>query len=71
MKELLTAKDISERMSISTNRVYQLMSLGAIPSVRIGGAIRVPKEAWDTWLVKKGEEALNNEDKHRVEASYP
>jgi len=59
MKELLKVRDIAERMCISPNRVYQLMSSGELPSVRVGGAIRIPADAWEQWLGKKSREAMS------------
>ena len=63
-KDLLTVSDISRRLGLTTNRIYQLMSSGALPSVRVGGAIRVPKDAWEEWLSRKSSEALSAGGRH-------
>lgn len=56
--ELLRPADVASRLGLTTNRVYQLISDGVIPSTRIGGAIRIPRPAWDTWLKRQSENAL-------------
>jgi excisionase family DNA binding protein len=37
---LLTARDVAERLSISTATVYKLVAAGAIPCLRVSNAIR-------------------------------
>jgi excisionase family DNA binding protein len=56
--EMLRPADIAERLGLSAGRIYQLIAAGAIPVVRVGGALRIPRAAWDEWLRARSEEAL-------------
>jgi excisionase family DNA binding protein len=56
--DLLRASDVAVRLGVTSNRVYQLIAARAIPAVRIGGAIRIPRAAWETWLKDRSDEAL-------------
>ncbi len=55
--DLLKPRDIAERMGVSVPRVYQLIASGEIPSVRVGGAIRTPRQTWERWLAEKAQQA--------------
>ena len=57
-RELLRAADVAPQLGVTTGRVYQLIAAGAIPAVRVGGALRIPRGAWDEWLKGRSEEAL-------------
>lgn len=56
--EMLRAADIAERLGVTASRVYQLIAAGTIPVVRVGGALRIPRAAWDEWLRGRSAEAL-------------
>jgi excisionase family DNA binding protein len=56
--EMLRPSDIAERLGVTSSRVRQLIAAGEIPIVRVGGAIRIPRVAWERWLEGKSEEAL-------------
>jgi excisionase family DNA binding protein len=57
-RELLRPSDIAPLLGVSVNRVYQLIQAGALPAVRMGGAWRVPRKAWEAWLAGQTERAL-------------
>jgi excisionase family DNA binding protein len=57
-RELLKVADLATDMGVTPSRVYQLLRAGVLPSVRIGGAIRVPKDAWRAWLDQQRDRAL-------------
>jgi excisionase family DNA binding protein len=59
-KELLRVSDLATQMGVSAGRVYQLVRAGELPSVRVGGAIRIPKDAWRAWLDQQRDRALNS-----------
>ena len=54
----LRVRDMATLLSVSPSRVYQLLADGEIPVSKIGGAYRVPKDAWDSWVSQKSAEAL-------------
>lgn len=58
VKEMLRAADVASQLGVTSGRVYQLIAAGAIPVVRVGGALRIPRAAWDAWLKERREEAL-------------
>jgi excisionase family DNA binding protein len=41
-------------LGISTNRCYDLIAEGAIPSIRLGHRIIVPVPAFEAWLASAG-----------------
>ena len=47
---LLNVKQVSERLSVSTSKVYKLVEKGDLPYHRIGGAIRVSEEQIEEYL---------------------
>jgi excisionase family DNA binding protein len=59
-KEMLRPADLARPLGVGRRRVYQLISAGVIPAVRVGGAIRVPKIAWEEWLRGRSAEALSS-----------
>jgi excisionase family DNA binding protein len=61
MKEeqaLLRPADVAPLLGVSASRVYQLLSSGVLPSIRVGGAIRIPRAAWHAWLEEQKDRAL-------------
>jgi len=59
--EMLKPSDLAPRLGVTTGRVYQLIAEGLIPSVRIGRAIRIPREAWNEWLKEQHRRATQHE----------
>lgn len=55
--EFLKPTEVAPLLGVGIGRVYQLISAGQIPAVRIGGSIRIPRSAWESWLRQKCEEA--------------
>ncbi len=49
-RAVLKPVDVAEMLGVTSGRVYQLIGKGIIPAVRIGGALRIPRAAWDAWL---------------------
>ena len=58
-ERLLRPADVAPLLGVTTGRVYQLIAAGQLPAVRIGGAIRIPRAAWDEWLTTQRERAMN------------
>lgn len=57
-KLLLRPAEAAEAMGVSRSRAYELIGSGQIPSIRIGGSVRVPLEALRAWInrqLKTGE----------------
>ena len=60
MTDLLSAADVAALLGVTPARVYQMISINQIPSTRIAGRIRIPRAAWEEWLKRQTEAALDN-----------
>jgi excisionase family DNA binding protein len=58
MNELLRPSEVAPLLGLTTGRLYQLIASGEVPAVKVGGAIRIPKQAWEQWLADRRDEAL-------------
>ena len=47
---LLTVKDLEAELQLGRTRTYELVRSGAIPVIRIGRAVRVPRDALRRWV---------------------
>lgn len=47
---LLRASDVQAQLNMSRAKVYRLMQLNILPTVRIGGSVRVPRKALFKWI---------------------
>lgn len=55
MKEplLLRPSEAAQLLGICRTKTYQLIAAGDLPSVRIGGSVRVPVAALHDWISKR------------------
>jgi excisionase family DNA binding protein len=56
--QFLRPIEIARLLGVTPSRTYQLIATGVIPATRIGGALRIPRAAWNAWLDRRTEEAL-------------
>jgi excisionase family DNA binding protein len=54
------ASEIADELGLSPRRVYQLIREKQIPAVRMGRSIRIPRDAWDSWLDELTDKALRD-----------
>jgi excisionase family DNA binding protein len=47
---LLRAADVQAQLGMSRAKVYRLMQHNILPTVRIGGSVRVPRKALFRWI---------------------
>ena len=47
---LISPATVAEELEISRSRAYELIKSGAIPSVRIGNSLRVPRAALERMI---------------------
>jgi excisionase family DNA binding protein len=47
---LLRPAEAAEALGVSRSRVYELIQQGELPSLRIGGVVRVPVEGLRDWI---------------------
>jgi len=58
--EFLKPSDVALHLGVGRGRVYQLIRAGQLPATRVGGAIRIPRSAWDQWVQQKRSEAISS-----------
>ena len=62
----LRPREVAALLGVTREHVYRLIQAREVPATRIGGAIRIPRGAWEQWLAAKAEEALRSTaDAHR------
>ncbi len=54
---LMRAEEVAHTLGLSRSKIYQMMSGGALPTVRVGRAVRVPKAALRDWITHHTTEA--------------
>ena len=47
---LLTVRDVEAELQLGRTRTYELLRSGSLPVVRVGRALRVPREALRRWV---------------------
>ena len=47
---MLRPTEAADAIGVSRSKAYELIAAGAIPSVKVGGCVRVPVEALRTWI---------------------
>jgi excisionase family DNA binding protein len=57
-KLLLTPKEATELLGISRSKLYELLRVGTIESVKIGDCRRVPRAALDEYVERLRREAV-------------
>lgn len=59
---LLRTEDVARALGIARSTVYVLVAGGELPVVRIGRAVRVPREAVERWVRDHTEGAVDTDD---------
>lgn len=52
MDNLMTVEDVSIFLKISKKTIYNLVSQGRMPSVKVGGALRFRRSEIEDWVGK-------------------
>jgi excisionase family DNA binding protein len=52
-KLLLRPIEAAEAIGIGRSKIYELLASGELPSIRIGGSVRVPVEALRAWIARQ------------------
>ena len=47
---LLTVKDLEAELQLGRTRTYELVRSGTLPVIRIGRAVRIPRDALRQWV---------------------
>jgi excisionase family DNA binding protein len=54
-KMLLRPTEVAETLGICLSKTYSMIAAGELPSVRMGGCIRVPVDLLREWIVSRAE----------------
>jgi len=49
---MLRPTEAAEALGVSRSKTYQLLASGELPSVRLGGCLRVPVAALHEWIAR-------------------
>ena len=52
-KLLLRPAEAAEAIGIGRSKVYDLIASGDLPSIRIGGSVRVPVDELKAWIARR------------------
>ncbi len=52
-KLLLRPTEAADAIGIGRSKVYELLASGELPSIRIGGSVRVPVDALRAWIARQ------------------
>jgi excisionase family DNA binding protein len=52
-QQFLTIRDVQEYLNISKSSAYELVHSKDFPSCRLGGSIRIPRDAFLAWVEMK------------------
>lgn len=55
----LTVAETAAALHLGRNTVYDLIRSGALPSIRVGRAIRIPQAALHEWITSNTREGNN------------
>lgn len=50
---LLRPSEAAEAIGICRSRIYELLASGELPSIKIGGSVRVPLDKLREWIESK------------------
>lgn len=53
---LLRVAEVAEALGIGRSKAYELVADGTIPSVRLGGCVRVPVDSLRAWVSAQSDE---------------
>lgn len=56
--QFLSVAELAGILRVSRTTAYELVRDRVVPSIRVGGSIRVPTSALDRWLADREQEAL-------------
>lgn len=50
---LLKVEDVQKTANLGRSKVYELIASGELQSIRVGRAIRVPRQSLESWIEKQ------------------
>ncbi len=52
-KLMLRPNEAADAIGVSRSKAYELIAAGEIPSVKVGGCVRVPVAALQAWIARQ------------------
>lgn len=65
-KDFYKAREVAERIGVSTATVHRMLDAGELPSAYFGKLRRVPKADFEQWLDAKVEDARAHQRQRKV-----
>lgn len=62
-KLLLKPLEAAELLGFGRSKIYELLAIGELPSIRIDGSVRIPTDALRRWIRRRLKEA--NQERQR------
>jgi len=60
---LLDSRAVAELLDLGRTKVFQMMSAGELPVVRIGRCVRVPRSGLESWIASRTENSEVRDDR--------
>ena len=52
-KLLLKPSEAADELRVSRSKIYELLAANAIPKIKVGSSVRVPREALIEWIAQQ------------------
>ena len=63
-KLLLKPAEAAEALGVGRSKMYELLSSGLVPSMKVGGSVRVPAEALRRWVENQAKKQKSVSGEH-------
>jgi len=60
---LLDSRAVAELLGLGRTKVFQMMASGALPVIRIGRCVRVPRSGLESWIATRTEMSVERDDR--------
>ncbi len=64
-------QEVAQMLNVSRNKVYELISSGELPSIKIGSSYKIPVDAFQAFLKKNTHPAFRGDEVPHVNAPEP
>jgi excisionase family DNA binding protein len=60
---LLDSRAVAELLDLGRTKVFQMMTTGELPVIRIGRCVRVPRSGLESWIATRTEMSVERDDR--------
>jgi excisionase family DNA binding protein len=68
---LLRTTEVGRLLGLGRSTIFELLAAGELPTVRIGRAVRVPRQALEDWMWQRTVEPRAGADRNVSALAYP